>query len=101
MRETRTYPSEFRKEAVKLALSSDTPISQIAEELGVKLSTLYYWIRAAMKEKTNTKPMPTAAKQDYRDLESEVKLLKKQLKRAEMERDILKKAAAYFASQDM
>lgn len=82
MRETCSYPSEFRKEAVKLALSSDTPISQIAEELGVKLPTLYYWIRVAMKEKTEPTTSERSSKQNYRDIEKENKELKKRLKRA-------------------
>ena len=97
------YTSEFRREAVKLAQSSDRPTSQIAAELGIKANTLYNWISRAMKDKTTTNTRNTApkSKQNYHDLERENKQLKKELKRAEMEREILKKAAAYFASQEL
>ena len=45
------YPSEFKREAVKIAQSSDRPTSQIAAELGVKANTLHNWVAAAMKDK--------------------------------------------------
>ena len=96
------YTSEFKREAVKLAQSSDRPTSQIAAELGVKANTLYNWVSTAMKDKTG----PVAAtepksKHSYQEFERENKRLTKELKRAEMEREILKKAAAYFASQEL
>ena len=96
------YTSEFRREAVKLARSSDRPTSHIAAELGIKANTLYNWISRAMKHKTapiaSTEPK---SKHSYQELERENKRLTKELKRAEMEREILKKAAAYFASQEL
>lgn len=101
MSRTPNYPSEFKEEAVKLALSSDKPTSQIAVELGIKPNTLYNWKDKAMKSKI---PAPKAKKntsQSYSELEREVKRLQKELKRTEMERDILKKAAAYFASLEL
>ena len=45
------YTSEFKREAVKLAQSSDRPTSQIAAELGIKANTLYNWVSTAMKDK--------------------------------------------------
>ena len=99
MSRTANYPSEFKEEAVKLALSSDKPTSQIAIELGIKPNTLYNWKDKAMKSKI---PVPKKSpSQSYQDLERENKRLQKELKRAEMERDILKKAAAYFASLEL
>jgi transposase len=55
-----------------------------------------------MKDKTTpaTSTGPKS-KHSYQELEHEIKQLKKELKRAEMEREILKKAAAYFASQEL
>ena len=96
------YSSEFKREAVKLARSSDKPTQQIAIELGIKRGTLYQWICRAMKDKTSyIEKIEPKSKSYYQDLERENKELKKELKRAEMERDILKKAAAYFANQEL
>jgi len=96
------YTSEFKREAVKLAQSSERPTSQIAAELGIKANTLYNWVSTAMKDKiTPAKSTASKSKHSYQELESEIKRLNKELKRAEMEREILKKAAAYFASQEL
>lgn len=101
-RKMTSYTSEFRREAVKLAQSSNKPTNQIAQELGVKAKTLYSWIATAMKEKTShARKTEPKSKHHYQELEHENKQLKKELKRAQMERDILKKAAAYFASQEL
>jgi len=96
------YTSEFRREAVKLAQSSDKPTGQIAAELGIKVKTLYNWVSIAMKDKiTPARSASPKSKYSYQELESEIKRLNKELKRTEMEREILKKAAAYFASQEL
>lgn len=97
------YPSEFKREAVKLALSSGQPIAKIANELGVKPNTLYTWVKCSMNTTVNTNKISAKNKPNhrYQELERENLQLKKELKRAEMERDILKKAAAYFASQEL
>ena len=95
------YTSEFREEAVKLALSSDTPQSITAGNLGVNKNTLYNWIRHYMQEKTILSKPASNITAKYLELEKENKELKSKLKRAESEREILKKAAAYFASQDL
>lgn len=101
MSRTPNYPSEFKEEAVKLALSSDKPTSQIAVELGIKPNTLYNWKGKAMKSKTPASKAKKPTSHNYSELEREVKRLQKELKRTEMERDILKKAAAYFASLEL
>ncbi len=96
------YTSEFREEAVKLALSSESSSAMIAQELGVNKNTLYNWISNSMQEKTNfTKLSNNNANAKCKALEKENRDLKAKLKRAEAEREILKKAAAYFASQEV
>lgn len=92
------YPKEFKEEAIKLALQSTEPKSIIADELGVKRNTLYNWISKAMQEKIE---LPKINSSKYQALEQENRSLRAQLKRAQQERDILKKAAAYFASQEL
>ena len=87
------YPAEFKERAVKLAVESDQPIAQTARDLGVNENTLHTWIgkyhRAVRQEK------------EVHDehLYEELKRLRKENARLKEERDILKKAAAYFAQQ--
>jgi transposase len=92
-------------QAVKLAQTSDKPIVHTANKLGIKPKTLYRWVSESMKNKPTNKfaeSNPSAtSKHRYQELERENQRLKKELKRAEMERDILKKATAYFASQEL
>ena len=93
------YTKEFRKEAVKLALESDEPKQKIADNLGVKYKTLLTWITLSMK--VIDKPdKPVDFKSRYQELVSENAQLKTELKQTKLEREILKKAAAYFASQN-
>lgn len=86
------YTAEFRESAVKLAVESDQPVAQTAKELGVNKNTLYTWIgqyhRPAKKQRSKV------AEEHIYD---EVKRLRLETRRLKEERDILKKAAAYFA----
>ncbi len=89
MSENKKYTSEFREQAVKLAVESDNPVSQTARELGVKESTLYTWIgkyhHPAPKNKSG------AADEHIYD---ELKRLRKEIRHLKEERDILNAAAA-------
>ena len=89
----RKYPAEFKKRAVKLAVESDQPIAQTARDLGVNANTLHTWIgkchRVAHQEK----------EVHNEHLYEELKRLRKENARLQEERDIVKKAAAYFAQQ--
>ena len=89
-RKYKRYPAEFRESSAKLALETDQPISQTARELGVTPKSLYSWVNAYSenKGKTFTSKKPAS---------EEIKHLKKELAKVKLERDILKKAAAYFA----
>ena len=87
------YSAEFKERAVKLAVESDQPIAQTARDLGVNENTLHTWIgkyhRAVRQEK----------EVNDEHLYEELKRLRKENARLKEERDILKKAAAYFAQQ--
>jgi transposase len=85
-----TYSVEFRDSAVKLALESDQPTAQIARELGVKKSTLYTWIN-------NYRNKNDQQLGHEETIMTELKRLKAENKRLREEREILKKAAVYFA----
>ncbi len=91
-----TYPSEFRESSVKLALESDQPITQTARDLGINPNTLHTWISKYSKPSQ----AQTAVGRTDEHLYDELKRLKKENARLKEERDILKKAAAYFAQEN-
>lgn len=82
---------EFRREAVRLALTSGRTRKEIAEDLGVGLSSLTRWIGRYRGEEA-----PPEVKDD---LEVELRRLRKENAILKQERDILKKAAAFFAKE--
>jgi transposase len=89
-----SYPSEFRESAVKLAVESKHPITQTAKELGINVNTLHTWIGKYSKPKEAVVRMI-----DHHF--DEIKQLKKELARVTQERDLLKKATAYFAKESL
>lgn len=93
------HTSDFRKEAVRLVLQTDQPKAVIADELGINRNTLYTWIQKAMQKRADLSETKNHVK--YQNLEEENRALRAKIKRIEQERNILKKAAAYFASQDL
>lgn len=89
------YSAEFKDEAIKQVTEKGRPVSEVAKRLGVTSWTVYTWMRAAgVATPSERKTKPVAP-----DLAKENAALKAQLKRLEEERDILKKAAAYFAKE--
>lgn len=88
------YTQEYKDEAVELVVSSSRPIAEIARDLGINEGTLGNWVQTAKKSgKLKEKPLDTDERARLRELEEENRRLK-------MERDFLKKAAAWFASQN-
>ncbi len=85
------FTTEFKREAVRLVLTSGRPRAEIAEDLGVGLSTLTRWIGQYRDDE-----MPPELKDD---LQAELKRLRKENAVLRQERDILKKAAAFFAKE--
>ena len=84
------YTEEFKKEAVKQVTELGYPVVEVAERLGTTTHSLYGWIKKYGK--------PTPREANKPDIEAENARLKAELKRVTTERDILKKAAAYFAN---
>ena len=83
---------EFKKEAVRLALTSPQPIAKTARDLGIKPSTLYSWINV---EKDKAVVVPTDSGNKI-NLVEELTKLRKENMRLKEEREILKKATAFF-----
>ncbi len=96
-RERRRYSKEFKIEAVRqLELGQKTGV-QLALELGVKRDHLYRWKEQLGKKGVAGAFQGAGRKPD--DQQSEIARLKKEVERLTAERDILKKAAAYFAKE--
>ena len=85
------FTQEFRNEAVQLALNSDLTRTQVASDLGIGESTLGKWITAFKHEDLMSGP--------HDDVQKELARLRKENRILREERDILKKATAFFASQ--
>jgi len=91
------YTQEFKESAVNLCIESEKSISTIAKDLGLNKGTLSLWV-SDYKKLHNIK-----SKKDIKteSLDDELKRVKKELSIARQERDILKKATAYFAKEAM
>ena len=84
------YPEEFKIEAVKQVTDRGHSVAEVASRLGTTTHSLYAWIKRYGPEANDY--------QAKADEQAEIRRLKKELQRVTEERDILKKAAAYFAS---
>ena len=90
MRKRRAFTPEFRAEAVRLALESERPLSEIARELGVRPDQLRHWKQQLTRAAGG--PPPSGETPEQERLRREVAVLRQ-------ERDFLKKAAAFFAQE--
>jgi transposase len=86
----RHFSPEFKTEAVRLVVSTDAPITTIARQLGIGKGTLHRWVEQAR---------PSARESLTEDERSELTRLRRENLQLKMERDILKKATAFFARQ--
>lgn len=86
---SRKYDQTFKHDAVKLALSSDKSQAQVARDLGVSEQALYNWISKFRSQ--------VLSENDSLTPEQELKALRREVAQLREERDILKKAASYFA----
>ena len=92
------YTREFRQEAVKLVTEEKLSLPEAGHRLSLAPSTLAYWVKACKEGKLgevgkDQKPLA--------EFEMELARMKKELVEVKMERDILKKAAAYFARESL
>ncbi len=91
----RPHPPEFRRRAVDLARMRDKPVAQIAADLGISDSCLRNWIRQAdLDEGRGGGGLTTAEREELVELRRELKV-------ARLEIEILKRASAYFAAENV
>jgi len=88
----RRYTREFKIEAAKLSYNSDKPVEELAEKLGVSQSSLNRWRREYGTDPDQAFP----GNGQLKERDGEVARLKKELKQARLENEILKKAVAIF-----
>lgn len=89
------YTREFKIEAVQLSEESDKPIIDVANDLGIHPNTLYKWRKQLLED--GEEAFPGHGKMKASD--EEVRQLRRELARTREERDILKKAVAFFARE--
>jgi transposase len=92
------YTKEFREEAIKLVTEERLSLPEAARRLSLAPSTLNYWIKAYKAGKLGE---IGKAQKPLTEIEMELVRTKKELAEVKMERDILKKAAAYFAKESL
>jgi transposase len=92
MPKTPPYSKEFKREAVALLRSSDRTVPQLAKELGVSEGSLRNWVSQRDVDEGKTAGLNSDERDELRRLRRENKVLAE-------EREILKKAAAFFASE--
>jgi len=93
-RERRTFTEEFKRSAVELVVKEGYSLSGAAKAVNVNESSLRSWYKKFAPE-----PEVCGAEASLEDVLAENKRLRKQLREAELEREILKKATAYFAKE--
>jgi transposase len=97
MKKQQRYTPEFRAEAVKLVTEQGLSQDEAAKRLGIPKGTIGNWVAAAKGSSGASVP----GARSVRELEAENAKLRKELAEARMERDILKKATAYFARESL
>ncbi len=92
-RARRRYDDEFKAQAVRLVLDEGQSVTAVARDLDLTRTALHAWVERAQADRSGGKTGLTTAERD------ELVRLRKALRIAEEERDILKKATAFFAKQ--
>ena len=87
------YTPEFKDEAVRQVVDRGYSVAEVSERLGVSAHSLYKWVKAVKPDQTE------AQAAELTEAKREILKLRAQLRRTEEERDILKKAARYFAKE--
>ncbi len=87
------YTIEFKDEAVRQVTEKGHSVQEVAARLGVSSHSLYKWVKSVRPEKDEQRA------DELLDAKKEILKLRAELRRVEEERDILKKAAAYFARE--
>ena len=91
----RRFTQEFKDDAIQLVIEQGYSCAEVGRRLGVSENNINRWVRQYREKNERVSPDGLTREQ----MEAELKRLRKENKRLEMERDILKKAAAFFANE--
>jgi transposase len=95
------FTKAFKDEACNLVLEQQYEIAVAGKQLGIGEQTLRYWLVKRGWKGPKVVGLESEESDDPKILRSRIRDLEQRVRRAEMEREILKKATAYFASQDL
>lgn len=90
----RKFTADYKAEAVQYAIASGQPVAEVARNLGIVEATLGRWVARARENGETKEPDLDVSER------AELQRLRKEVQQVKMERDFLKKAAAFFASQN-
>jgi transposase len=93
--ERRRFSREFKVEAVKLVTERGVTVAQASRDLGVHATVLRHWVKAAAHDPAHAFPGYGQLTPEH----AEITRLRREVAKLKAERDILKKAAAYFAKE--
>jgi len=93
MPKKRKYTAEYRAEAVRLVEIGDRSLTEVARDLGISMQTLWQWVDQSKVESTKSEELTTTEREELKQLRREVARLRE-------EREILKKATAFFAREN-
>ncbi len=91
------YPEDLRQTAIEMSLQGDRSAKSVAEELGISPKTLYGWLSRYRREHG----LSSNDEMKQESMEEELKRLRRENAKLKMEREILKKATAYFAKETL
>ena len=92
-RPRRRFDDEFKAQAVRLVLDEGKSVTAVARDLDLARTALHNWVEQARADRTNGKTgLTTVEREEFARLRKEVRILRE-------EREILKKAAAFFANE--
>ncbi len=92
-KQQRNYTQEFRESAIAMVTKGDRSMRQAADNLGIPYNTIVEWVKRARKQAGSFAPP------ERRDAEARIRELEAENRQLRTERDILKKATAYFARE--
>lgn len=90
------YSKEFKLNAVRMIIQEGRKASEVARELGIQANMLYLWNRKYLEDQEESFP----GKGKLKSKDEYIRQLERENKRLKDERDILKKAAIYFAQEE-
>ena len=93
----KSYTKQFKEQSMKLVIETDYEPTRSAREMGMPFNTLFLWLRKAGWKKQPQPSLPVS--DDPAVLRARIRELEEANRRLETEKEVLKKATAYFASQ--